>query len=272
MTGVAALGKRWDRSAYAETLQLYADVHASTDWPGIRPAETVRYGGENAQTLVLFRPEQGFSEPGPVFVVMGGDGLPARETAQTGGAEPQFEQVGKLGAAAGGIGIVMHYRTGGTAAALDGAEDLRLALEWIKRNISDIGGDPNTVVLIANSEGATAAATYLFRAASQMNTGPGIAAAILASGHFGDLAPGLSRFVTEYAGTTVPLALWSAEFDPAPVEIGVAELYLALCRKYRQCPSMQQMHGHNQLSQLLSLGTADTQAQDGLIRFYHTVR
>jgi hypothetical protein len=32
------------------------------------------------------------------------------------------------------------------------------------------------------------------------------------------------------------------------------------------------MHGHNHVSHILSLGTADTSAANALIRFYHTVR
>jgi hypothetical protein len=95
---------------------------------------------------------------------------------------------------------------------------------------------------------------------------------ILSSGLFGDAAPELAGLIDRYRGERVPLALWSAEYDTAPVEIGIAELYAQLCRKYQDCPWLEQLQGHNHVSHVMSLGTPDDAVQNALIRFYHTVR
>jgi triacylglycerol lipase len=170
----------------------------------------------------------------------------------------------------------MGYRNGADAGGRSrleaGAEDLRLVVEWIVDNVADYGGDPGTIVVVGNSEGATVTAGYLFNEAWQPEAGPGVAAAILSSGLFGALTPGIDRLVADYAGERVPLALWSAEFDPAEVAAGIADLHETLCRKYDGCPWYEQIAGHNHVSQLMSLGTADTDVMNRFIRFYHTVR
>jgi triacylglycerol lipase len=270
--GVAALGADWNAAAYTETLRLYTAVHRTIEWPGVLEPETVTYGPEAQQTLRVFRPDAGFSEPGPVIVFLHGNGLGEDSDIAPGTDGLIYGHVGKLGPTVGGIGITVNYRTGDAASARSGVTDLRLALAWIAENVAGIGGDANTVVLIANSEGAAIAARYLFDEESQLDSGPGIAAAVLASGLFGDAAPDLLRLIERYAGPRVPLALWSAGYDPGSVQAGIAEIYAAICRKYQGCPGFEQIHGHNHVSHVLSLGTADTGAASALIRFYHTVR
>jgi hypothetical protein len=172
----------------------------------------------------------------------------------------------------------MNYRIGGAegngrGAALErGAEDLRLVIDWIVANVGPYGGDPGTIVVVANSEGATVAAAYLFNEEWQAQSGHGVAAAILSSGLFGTLEPEIEALVVDYGGKPVPLALWSAEYDVADVANGVADLHEILCRKYDGCPWYEQISGHNHVSQLMSLGTADTDVLNRFIRFYHTVR
>jgi hypothetical protein len=53
--------------------------------------------------------------------------------------------------------------------------------------------------------------------------------------------------------------------------MGVAELYSKLCRKYRDCPMYAQFQGHNHVSHVMSIDSADTQVADALIRFYRSV-
>lgn len=279
--GVAALGRRWDSAAFAETVSLYTDVHRGVEWPGVLEPEVVRYGPDAEQTFALYRPEQGFSEPGPVFLFLHGNGLGDTNRIAPGSDGLIYSHLGKLGAVAGGIGVSMNYRYvsggagngDGTGARLEaGAEDLRLVIEWLVENISSYGGDPGTIVIVANSEGATTTAAYLFNEDWQPESGPNVAAAVLASGLFGSLAPEIERMALDYEGERVPLALWTAEYDTAEVADGIASLQETLCRKYDDCPWAEQLKGHNHVSHIMSLGTADTSVMNSLIRFYHTVR
>jgi acetyl esterase/lipase len=274
--GVAAIGNRWDENAFAETVQLYMDVHRELEWPGVLEAETVHYGADAQQTFELYRPEQGFSEPGPVFVFLHGNGLGDSDRAVPGSDGLIWSHMGKLAATFGGIGLNMNYRTGGgddAGAPLEsGAEDLRLVIEWIVANIELFGGDPGTIVVLANAEGATTTAAYLFNDDWQTSSGPGIAVSILSSGHFGALEPAIAEMVSAYHGAYVPLALWSGEFDTAEVSDGIAALNEQLCGSYGHCPRIEQFEGHNPVSHIMSLGTDDTAVLNAFIRFYHTVR
>jgi arylformamidase len=278
--GVAEIGRRWDEDAFARTVALYTEVHRGIDWPGVLAPEAFQYGPDARQTLELYRPEQEFSEPGPVFLFLHGNGLGNGDRIVPGSDGLIYSHLGKLAATAGGIGVSMSYRIGagngdgnGRVAALEsGAEDLRLVIEWIATRIAAYGGDPNTIVIVANSEGAAVAAGYLFNEQWQTTSGHGVAAAILSSGLFGTLAPEIEPLVFNYAGKPVPLALWSAEYDVAEVTAGIADLHEILCRKYNGCPFYEQIAGHNHVSPLMSLGTADTDVMSRFIRFYHTVR
>lgn len=279
--GVAAIGRRWDEAAFAETVALYTDVHRGIEWPGVLEPELVRYGPDTEQTFEVYRPEQGFSEPGPVFVFLHGNGLGGSDRIAPGSDGLIYSHLGKLAATAGGIGVSMSYRhiwsgagSGNEVGAMleAGAEDLRLVIEWIVQNVSSYGGDPGTIVVAANSEGATITAAYLFNEDWQTESGPHVAAAILASGLFGTLAPEIDQLVSDYEGEPVPLALWTAEYDTAKVAGGIADLREVLCRKYDGCPWAEQLFGHNHVSHIMSLGTADTSVMNSFIRFYHTVR
>jgi predicted esterase len=278
--GVAAMGTRWDEAAFAETVELYTAVHRGVEWPGVLEPELVRYGPGVEQTFEVYRPEQGFGEPGPVFLFLHGNGLGNAERIAPGSDGLIYSHLGKLGALAGGIGVAMSYRlsvggsgSDGTAATLAaGAEDLRRVIEWLGENVSSYGGDPGTIVVLASSEGATTTAAYLFNEEWQTDSGPHVAAAILASGLFGSLAPEIEQLVLDYEGERVPLALWTAQYDTAEVADGIADLHEILCRKYEGCPWTDHLEGHNHVSHIMSLGTADTSALNSFIRFYHTVR
>lgn len=276
--GVAAIGTRWDEAAFAETVALYAEVHRGIDWPGLLEPELVRYGPGAEQTFALYRPEQEFSEPGPVFVFLHGNGLGNGDRIAAGSDGLIYSHLGKLLALGGGIGVSMSYRVpalrgGDATAALEAsAHDLRSVIEWLGANIASYGGDPGTIVVVANGEAATTTAAYLFNERWQTDSGPKVAAALLASGLFGSLAPGLERLVLDYEGERVPLALWTAEYDASEVAAGIARLHETLCRKYEGCPRTDLLEGHNRVSHLMSLGTADTSTLNAFFRFYHSVR
>jgi triacylglycerol lipase len=278
--GVAAIGRRWDEAAFAETVALYTEVHRGVEWPGLLEPELVRYGPGADQTFEVYRPEQEFGEPGPVFLFLHGNGLGNGDRIAAGSDGLIYSHLGKLGALAGGIGVSMSHRLPGSASSGDGAastleaaaDDLRRVIEWLAENVSSYGGDPGTIVVLANSEAATTTAAYLFSEAWQTESGPKVAAAILASGLFGSLAPEIERLVLDYEGERVPLALWTAQYDTAEVADGIADLHELLCRKYDGCPWTDRLEGHNHVSHVMSLGTADTSVLNSFIRFYHTVR
>jgi acetyl esterase len=284
---VAALGKQWNAEVNAETTKLYAELHRQVDSSGIQLISDLSYGPHEQQKLDLFVPDGGFSEPGPVLIYLHGGGLSGGDKISEGSDGLIYSNVARFMARAGGIGINANYRLVPDAKWPSGAEDIRMLLEWVRENIEPYGGDPNTVILMGNSAGATHVATYLFHEPSQLEDGPGIAAAILSSGafaaafesaaardYFGEHAAARVPLdlVDTYEGEAVPILLWSAEYDVPFIETGVAEMYAKLCRKYQDCPMFVQFQGFNHVSHVMSIDSADTTVTDAMIRFYHTVR
>jgi triacylglycerol lipase len=282
--GVAALGKRWDAEARAETERLYGEVHRSIDSSGIKQT-TVSYGPDPSQTLDVFVPDGGFREPSVVLVYLPGGGLAGTERIDR--SSPAYGNVGNFIARAGGIGVVARYRTLPEAKWPSGGEDVRLVLDWVRKNVAPLGGDPDNVLLMGNDIGATHIATYLFNEALQLEGGPGITGAVLSSGSFGTTPASNDErayfgrngaahmplnLVDVYRGKAAPILLWSGEYDAPSIETGVAQLYAKLCAKYRDCPAFAQLSGHNSLSAVLSIDTDDRSVVGVLIRFYHQAR
>jgi acetyl esterase/lipase len=249
--GVAALGKQWNGNVKAETARLYLPLHKNRNNSGIKQMRDVSYGPHAQQKLDLFAPHQGFNDLSPVFVFL----HEGEDKIVTGTDELLYGNVARWIARFGGVGINANFRMPREAAWASGAEDVRMVVEWARQNVLPYGGDPNSIIV----------AMYLFNEKSQPKTGPGVAAAILGSGLFASLPANL---VDSYQGKAVPLLMWRAELDP--VESGVTELKDKLCRKYGKCPAFVELRGHNHVSTVMSIDSADTSVTDQLIRFYHT--
>jgi acetyl esterase len=286
--GVAALGKQWNGDVNVATQALYTPIHRNVDAEGLDLHADIRYGPHELQTFDLWVSEYGFREGGPVLIYLHGGGLVRGDKVSAATDNLIYSNVAKFMARAGGIGINANYRLVPDAVWPDGAADIRLIIEWVREHVSEYGGDPNNILLMGNSAGATHVATYLFHEESQPADGPGIIAAVLSSGAFDaggddaarlyygeDTAQRQARtplgLVDTYEGELVPVYLWSAEYDPAAIETGVAEMYAKLCRKYADCPLFTQWSGYNHVSHVMSIDTPDPTITNALIRFYHSV-
>jgi acetyl esterase/lipase len=284
---VAALGKHWSSEINAETERLYAEVHRGIDSSGIQQTSDISYGPDPQQTFDLFVPDGGFTEPSVVLVYLHGGELSRGDKRGEAGDGLVYGNVARFIARGGGIGINANYRLVPGAKWPSGADDVRLLLEWVHENIGRYGGDTSNVVLLGTSVGATHIATYLLKEDSQLADGPGVSAAIFASGAFGDFrevagareyfgkrgaARTPLRLVDSYRGKTVPILLWSGEYDVAAVEADVAAMYERLRSNYREVPTLVKLPGHNRVSSVLSFDTGDLSVMGPLMRFYHTVR
>ena len=285
--GVAALGKQWNAEVSAATERLYVDVHRTVDSSGIQVKSNLRYGPDPQQTLDLYVPDGGFSEPSLVLVYLHGGDFAHGDKVGSSGDGLIYGNVARFIARAGGIGVNANYRLAPAAKWPSGAEDVRLLLEWLHANIAPYGGDTTNIILMGSSVGATHIATYLLKQDAQLRDGPGVSAAILASGAFGDFddVPGARDYfgkrrgartplqlVDVYRGKTVPILLWSGEYDVTSVEADVDAMYAKLSRNYGAVPTLAKLPGHNRVSPVLSFDTGDMSVMGPLMRFYHSVR
>jgi triacylglycerol lipase len=279
---IAAMGKTWNAQVLNETARLYTELQRKRPVTGITQMKNLRYGRNAQQKLDLYFPDQGFEQLGPVFIFLHGGADTGGDKVLAGTDDLVYSNVAKLAARVGGVGINADYRQMAGSKWPAGAADVRALIEWTRGHVAEHGGDPASIIVFANGEGALHLATYLFDQKLQPTEGPGLAGAILASAtlapdmnakgarrYFGKEATHLPlNLVDSYQGKAVPMMLWSAELDP--VESGITELKEKLCRKTQTCPTYVRLEGHNHVSHVMSLDSSDNSAMTTIVRFYHS--
>ena len=76
---------------------------------------------------------------------------------------------------------------------------------------------------------------------------------------------------TPMTAPKIPVFLWSAEFDPANIEAPVAAMYAKLCVKFEDCPRFTQFQGHNHVSHIMSINSADDEVSRAVLEFVRSV-
>lgn len=286
--GIAAIGKQWNGNVNTATQAIYAELQRTADRSGVRMIADVEYGDHPLQGFDLFVPEAGAGARRPIVIYLHGGGLVRGDKIGEGTDGLIYSNVGYFFARHGIITLNANYRLVPEVTWPAGQEDIRLMLAWIDANIGSYGGDANRVFLMGNSAGSTHVATYLFSETEQFADGPRVIGALLSSGAFAvdesdtsiryfgaDAATRAERsplgLVDAYEGKAVPLFLWSAELDPTFIETSVASLYAKLCSKYADCPRYTQFQGHNHVSHVMSLNSADSAVGDAALEFIHAV-
>ena len=63
----------------------------------------------------------------------------------------------------------------------------------------------------------------------------------------------------------------NTEFDPTMIEAPLAGMYARLCAKYSDCPRYTQFQGHNHVSHIMSLNSADDEVGLAVMEFVDSV-
>jgi triacylglycerol lipase len=279
---VRDLGKRFDSEVLGATAAAYTALQRGAARDGVRVVADVAYGPAALQAMDLYVPEASAAEPMPIVVYFHGGGLVAGNKDSAGTEGLIYGNIGTFFARQGMIGVNANYRLVPDVEWPGGPEDVRAIVQWLKAHANEYGGDPNRIFLMGNSAGSTHVAAYLFHQPSQIDNRPGVIGALLGSGGFGPGGADTMRayigsneadwiansplgLVDSYAGELVPIFMWSAEYDPARIETRVAQMYAKLCVKYEDCPRYIQYQGHNHVSPVMSMNSADqTLAHDAL--------
>lgn len=271
---IAAMGPAFDATVLTRTVALFAPIrNDSAD--GLAVARDVAYGPDPRHRLDVFAPTESDERPRPVLVFVHGGGF-VRGNREA--------NIAAYAARHGMVGVAMTYRLAPAHPWPAGAEDVRAAIAWVRANAAGYGGDPTRIVLMGHSAGATHAASYAFDPALHPAEGPGIAGLILGSGFFtmraGDRSPGNAAYfgadAAEYAARSpmthaarnrVPLLLFNAEYDPPFLGAPTTELATIACGAAGRCPRIVQLRGHNHVSEIFAIGTADDELGAEIRRF-----
>lgn len=261
------------------TRRLYAAL------PRPQPAATeqgdLAYGAHPRQRLDIYRPA-GAAGPLPALVYVPGGGFTGGDKRVD---EVFYGNVGRFAATHGLVGVVVNYRLAPEAGWPAGAEDVRAAVGFLRENAAALGLDPARVALMGQSAGATHVATALTHPA----LGPplDVRAAVLVNGmldmtadlgapnlraYFGadDAAlPARSPLGAAGAGS-VPTMIALSELDPPFLARTTLRYAAALTERDGRVPPFALLPGHNHVSCVMSLGTADDTLAAPLLRFLAT--
>jgi len=228
------------------------------------------YGPDGRHRLDLFLREGVEDAPVLVFVHGGGYVMGDKRLPKL----PFYDNVGCWAAEQGWIGCTINYRLAPDNMWPAGAEDVGRAVAWLREHIAAYGGNPRRIVLMGQSSGATHIATYLALPHVQPATGAGVAGAVLVSATYDPATSSPNAYHLAYYGTereryrdfstvsglvctTVPLCFVVAEYDSIDFRRQAAAVVGAFGKARGDIPRIHWLPGHNHLSPVLAIGTAD---------------
>jgi triacylglycerol lipase len=261
------IGDEFTPAAVEATRQLFAPLALA---PHQVPAVVVRdlaYGEHARHRLDVFRPPEAAGLPVVVFVHGGG-----YAGGDKGAADAAFyNNVGAWAVRCGFVGVTITYRLAPAHAWPAGAQDVDLALRWLRANVASHGGDPRHMVLVWQSAGGTHVAGYLAGHGLAVTHVPEVAGAVMLSGIYEpdafEVLPLLETYfgrdrvryparsaVLALASSAVPCLFTINQFDPPLFQRQLASLVAARTAMCGQYPEVLYLHGHNHFSSAMQLG------------------
>jgi acetyl esterase/lipase len=278
---IRALGPVLNDEVRASARSAYAPLQPPIG-PEILVKADLSYGPDERHKLDVFAPAHKPSQPAPVVIYFHG-GAYVRGNKTTAGT-PFYGNIAAFWVRNGIVGVNATYRLAPKHQWPAGAQDVGAAARWVRTNIGAYGGDPNRIVLMGHSAGASHAAGYLFHKQFQPADGDdGVIGAILLSGGY-DPTTGMTDGRRAYYGEdqsayaarsplrhiasrATPIFIGFAEYDPPRFQIEAINLFRALCQRDNSCPPMKQLRGHNHITEVYHIGTADESLSSEIIAF-----
>lgn len=250
-----------------ESRRIYSDYIESAGFPKAQKVTDLAYGPHERHRLDVFRP-MAVATPAPVLLFVHGGGFVSGDK----GDGRIFDNVLDYFAARGVMGVNINYRLAPGHPWPAGAEDLRDAVAWVRKNAADYGGDPQRIFIMGHSAGAAHVAGYTFIESLQLAEGnDGVRGVILVSGtysgsnlesqhvYYGDgIAADSDRLpANNLAGRQIPLFIIDAEYDFPMMQREAIDLIRRVCDRDGRCPRHQQVPGHNHYSIMHHFNSAD---------------
>lgn len=273
---IAELGPHFDPTILQETFALYRPLLPPAP-RSVAVQLDIPYGSDERQRLDLYAPVGASGLP--VLIYVPGGGFVGGDKRSEDGF---YANIGYHFANRGFLVLTMNYRLAPRHPWPAGGEDVGHAVAWAVEHVAAHGGDPGRIAIFGQSAGATHVAAWLFDPA--LKGTKHVSAAILASGTYrvaGDKVPPnvMAYFgsdaslydarspITHVHRTGVSLLLTVCEFDPPFLASPTFELAARLTNANGRPPRLHWLEGHNHVSNVLSIGTADNMAADLIADF-----
>jgi acetyl esterase/lipase len=259
---ISALGARFDREVLDTTRSLFEGRWNMSLPRDARMKTDLVYGPDERHRIDLFSSDV---PEAPLLIFVPGGGFVA-------GDKSLYRHVGAAFARLGFTSAAVNYRLAPTHSWPAGAIDIASAIDWLVERAEEFGADGSRVYVLAQSAGAAHASGALFDRRFQPTHSNAIRSAVLMSGfyrmsasieasniraYFGDDASNYDDRspASAVGGSTLPVGLTVAEFDPEFLAHQSMTLATALIRRDGKCPPLLWNEGHNHVSPLLSVGT-----------------
>jgi acetyl esterase/lipase len=155
-SAIAAIGDVVSPETLDASRAVYADAHEEPPYGSVVLTRDVAYGPHERHRLDLFAAPGSRDLPVILFVHGGGFVRGDKSTPGT----PHNENVGLWACRSGMVGVTMNYRLAPEHRWPAGAQDVAAAVAWLRANVAARGGDPDRIVLVGSSAGATHIASY----------------------------------------------------------------------------------------------------------------
>jgi acetyl esterase/lipase len=288
------LGPRWSSDIAAgrrAVLDVYTPLleKASAEGVAVAVERDLAYGPHVRHRLDVYRPVAPVSGGAPVVVFVHGGGFVRGDmnaNAQIYGNVPRYF------ARHGCVAVNVEYRLAPEASFPGGAQDVALAMRWLREHIGARAGgsdvDLSRMLLIGHSAGGSHVASYLCDPRVRP-AAPEVAGAVLISARLrADIlpdnpnAPGVVAYYGDDAARYEPDApMAHAEAMPVPVLTVIAQFEnphldtyaLEFCHRLAQrdarAPRFVQVRDHNHTSVVAHLDTGDDSLGREILQFLH---
>ena len=276
---IAALGDVVSPETLDASRALYADAHEEPPYDGVVLTRDVAYGPHERHRADVFAAPGSDGVPVILFVHGGGFVRGDKSTPGT----PHNENVGLWACRSGMVGVTMNYRLAPEHRWPAGAQDVAAAVAWLRANVAEHGGDPERIVLVGSSAGATHIAGYAAMPELHPDGEPGVRGLVLLSGaydlpsfddeavlgpYFGDRAGWEAASpLAGLVASGVPVMVAVAEHDPPISHRQAAMAFTALYERGGRVPHLVYVAGHNHFTEVFHLNTDDRLLGDQIAAF-----
>jgi acetyl esterase/lipase len=271
---IRAMGAQFTPEVIGQTQALYAPLVPRPD--ASRVERDLAYGPDPRHRLDVFRPAAGESGA-PVVVFVHGGGFIGGDKGAEGA--PYYNNVGAWAAGQGFVGVNITYRLAPAHPWPAGAEDLGLAVDWLRTHRAD----PVKIVVAGQSAGAAHVASYL-----ALSPHPPVAGAAMFSGLYDVVNLEHAPMEHAYYGTDparfaaqsslaglvesdIPCLFTVCEFDPPKFQAQARLLIEAWWAAKGALPRLIQLTDHNHLSSVSQIGSASDTLGPELAAFVRRV-
>ena len=250
-----------------ETARLYANEPRVYESDEIEVSGDIAYGSHERHRLdVHTSTVRRSSAPVPVVVYVHGGGFVRGNRHSSRNVSDYFASLGL-------VGVNITYRLAPESKWPAGSQDVASAIDWVRENIADYGGDPNQIYVIGKSAGAFHVAEFALRPSVAGDDGPAVAGVVLVSGTYVADTNNASQGRIDYFGEDlsrwsdisvlgnierpeIPFLLSISDFDSDRTKASFAELARTLTVDYRRMPRVVQLSGHDHYAPNPDMGIA----------------